>query len=104
MQAHGISDDARRDENGLKILHHHKNERDEEWMRPVSPLPSGDEDGGNPAKHDADIRNHGQDHDEKPDERCEIQAAHIKGGANENAVDQANEQLAAEVGDDVAVD
>ncbi len=68
------------------------------------PLARGDEDSGNPAKHNADIRDHGQDHDEKPDERCEIQAAHIKGGANENAVDQANEKLAAKISDDVAVD
>ena len=29
-------------------------------------------------KHDADIRDHGQDDDQEPDERREIQAAHVK--------------------------
>src|SRR5437588_10662523 len=76
-------------------------------MHPITPLGRGDDDGGNPAEHDSDVGNHGQDDDQSADERGEIQAwsrQKRKDGSNENAIDKADKELTAEISNDVAVD
>src|SRR3954464_4180942 len=104
MQADGIPDNLRRDEDGFDVLHDHEYGGDDERMGPVSPLTSRDEHGRHPAKNDTDVRNHGQNHDEQADERREIQAGEVKRDADQGAVDETDKKLAAEICDDVIVD
>ena len=66
-----------------------------------------DQDGGNPAEDDPEIRDHRQGDDDQADERREVQTGRWEKSeqtADQKAVHQTDEQLAAEVGDDVAVD
>jgi len=62
------------------------------------------QDGGNPAQDNPDVRDHGQDHDKHPDERGKVQSKTKKGGPNKQAVDKANKKLSPEVRDNIAVD
>ena len=49
-----------------------KTHGDDKRMRPIAPLRGGDQDRRDPAEHDADVRNHGQNDDEQADERREV--------------------------------
>src|SRR5436309_13202398 len=72
-------------------------------MPPISPLKSGDQHSWYPANYDADVRDHCQDDNERADKRREVQTEKSQKAANENAIDEANQQLAAKISDDVAV-
>src|SRR2546423_12780746 len=104
MQSYGIPHNARGDEEPFQVLHHHKDAGDPERMVPSAPLRGGDEDSGDPAKDDADVRNQRQDNDEQADKRGEIQTGEVKGRTDKGAVYEANQKLTSEIRDNVIVD
>src|SRR6266404_6043714 len=104
VKTHRITDYARRKKHSFEVLDDDKNDGHPQGMPEVAPLKSGDEYRRNPANHDADVRDHRQDDNENTDERREIEAENCQSAADERAIDKTNEQLAAKVSDDVAID
>src|SRR5450631_1406775 len=105
MKTDGITDNARGVEHSLEVLNDDENNCYPKWVPPISELKSGDEHGRHPAKHDADVRNHGQDDHEQPDKRREVQAdENGQRAADKSSINQTDEQLTAKVGNDVTVD
>src|SRR5689334_14334365 len=101
MQTDGIADDARRVNVAFKILNDDENGGDDKGVRPIAPLKCGDEHGGDPANDDTDERNHRENDDEQADERREVQSHDGERAADEATVNEADEKLATEIGDDV---
>ncbi len=104
MQTDGVPDNPRCNEYGFEILHAKEDHRDEKRMRPVAPLCRRNQDRRHPANHDANVGNHGEENDEQPDQRRKVKTQEEESRADQNAIDQADEKLPAEIGDDVAVD
>ena len=73
-------------------------------MHPIAPLKGGDENGWHPADDDSDVWNHGKHNHHCPDQGRKIQAEQCQGSANENAINQTDQQLTAEVRDNIRVD
>src|SRR5439155_15129391 len=71
------------------------------------PLRDGDQNGRNPAKNDPEVWNHCENGNKTTDEDGKISSGRRKkreGCANQNAIDEADEELSTKIGDDVAVD
>ena len=121
VEPDGIADDARGGDEGIDLLDEDEDAADDERVGPdlfdaceaveeravwgcLREVGDGDGDGGEPAEEIADVGDEAEDGDEDPDEEGVGEADEGETDADEEPVDETDEHLAAEEGDEVAVD
>src|SRR2546430_2507293 len=103
MESDRFSDDARRVKHSFKILDDDEYGGDDERMGPIAPLERRDQDRRDPADHNSDVRNHGQNNDQETDERREVETKKSEDTSDQRPVDEADQQLAAKIGNDIII-
>src|SRR5438309_779450 len=73
-------------------------------MSPIAPLRCGDQVSRDPADNNPEIMNHREDNNQTAKKWGEVKTKDSERRADQNAVDQRDQELPAEVSDDVAVD
>ena len=104
MQSNIISDNSRGVEHAFEILYNDKNYRHNNRVCPVAPLKSGDENCWHPANDYSDIGDHRQDDHHGADHWRKVQTENCESNPDENAIHQADQQLASKVRRDVTID
>ena len=113
MKTDSLTDDARRHEKTIHLLHDGEYPGDDDgenppcsgrMHEPTAALHGGDDHGRNPAQQDADVGNDAEETEAEADEDAEVQARGGEECAGDDAIDEAYDELTAEEGDEVAVD
>src|SRR5207248_3389723 len=103
MQADRLPDDPRRVKHALKILDDDKNNRHPKRSPKIPPLERRDQHSRDPADHNSDVWDHRENDNEKTNQRRKIQAEQSERATDECSVNETDEQLTAEIRDDVTV-
>jgi hypothetical protein len=85
-------------------LYRDENRRDDQRMSPVAPLKGSNQNGWYPANDDSNVWNHGQDNDERANNGRKIKANNRQGRADEDAINQAYQELPSKISGDIAID
>src|SRR5947207_1407289 len=104
MQTDVSSDNSRGVKYALEILYKDENAGDDHRMRPVARLESCNENGWHPADDYADVWDHGQNDDKRPNHRRKIETKNRQCRADENAIHQTHQQLSSKICGDVSID
>ena len=88
----------------FQVLYNDENHRHPDRVSPIAPLESCNQNGWHPADYDPDVGDHGKYNHHGPNHRGKIEAEKCQQRANECAIDQTHQQLAAKIGGHVRID
>src|ERR1051325_2047090 len=103
MQPDRLSDNPRRVKHALEILNDDKNNRDPKRSPKIAPLKRGNQHSRDPADHDSDVWDHGENDNEETNQWRKIQAEKRERATDEWPAHETDEQPTAEIRDDVTI-